>query len=89
MAIIQYFLKLLLLADLASAYPNLTSDLSESSIYITAKIAQYLNGHEMTKLLTSDLPLYTNESFNMSHENVIHTNMSHIQESFEMTINDL
>ena len=24
------------------------------------------NGHEMTKLLTSDLPLYTNESFNMS-----------------------
>ena len=76
---------LLLLADLVSANQNSTSDQSESSIYITAKIAQYLNGHEMTKLLTSDLPLYTNESFHMSHQNVIHTNMSHICRSFEMT----
>lgn len=33
---------LLLLADLVSANQNLTSDQSESSIYITAKIAQYL-----------------------------------------------
>ena len=35
-------LPLLLLAGLASANQNLTSDQSESSIYITAKIAQYL-----------------------------------------------
>lgn len=33
---------LLLLAGLVSANQNLTSDQSESSIYITAKIAQYL-----------------------------------------------